>query len=135
MNTSPTPTPKTDAIQFQPKPISLSIENEMLRALSRQLERELTEKNNEVARLREELEFTRKEYLAMSADLDCLQAHWMELSGIQTWGQRISKSVPDLVEAWKRAESENQNLRERIAELESGWDEEAYQRRHQNTDK
>jgi hypothetical protein len=52
MNHDTTPTPRTDAIQFQPKPISLSIENEMLRALSRQLERELAEKTNEVARIR-----------------------------------------------------------------------------------
>jgi hypothetical protein len=52
MNDDTTPTPRTDAIQFQPKPISLSIENEMLRALSRQLERELAEKTNEVAEIR-----------------------------------------------------------------------------------
>ena len=37
-----TDTPRTDAVQFQPCPISMTIENEMLRALSRQLERELT---------------------------------------------------------------------------------------------
>jgi hypothetical protein len=36
-----TETPRTDAVQFQTNPISLSIENEMLRALSRKLEREL----------------------------------------------------------------------------------------------
>jgi len=56
MNPDTTPTPRTDAIQFQPKPISLSIENEMLRALSRKLEREFAEKTNEVARLRASLE-------------------------------------------------------------------------------
>ena len=38
-----TDTPRTDAIQFQSRPISMTIENEMLRALSRQLERELNE--------------------------------------------------------------------------------------------
>ena len=46
-----TDTPRTDAVQFQKKPISLSIENEMLRALSRKLERELTESKAEVERL------------------------------------------------------------------------------------
>ena len=40
--TTTTDTPRTDAVQFQPRPISMTIENEMLRALSRQLERELT---------------------------------------------------------------------------------------------
>ena len=37
-----TDTPRTDAVQFQPRPISMTIENEMLRALSRKLERELS---------------------------------------------------------------------------------------------
>ena len=40
-----TDTPRTDAVQFQKKPISLTIENEMLCALSRKLERELNESN------------------------------------------------------------------------------------------
>ena len=44
-------TPRTDAVQFQKKPISLSIENEMLRALSREIERELTASKAEVERL------------------------------------------------------------------------------------
>lgn len=44
-----TDTPRTNAIQFQKKPISLSIENEMLRSLSRQLERELAASQAEVA--------------------------------------------------------------------------------------
>ena len=47
-----TDTPRTDAVQFQKKPISLSIENEMLRALSREIERELTASQAEVERLR-----------------------------------------------------------------------------------
>ena len=46
-----TDTPRTDAVQFQKKPISLSIENEMLRALSREIERELTASKAEVERL------------------------------------------------------------------------------------
>jgi hypothetical protein len=50
-----TDTPRTDAIQFQKNPISLSIENEMLRALSRQLERELAASQAEVERLRSQL--------------------------------------------------------------------------------
>jgi DNA repair ATPase RecN len=39
--TTLTDTPRTDAVQFQKKPISITIESEMLRALSRKLEREL----------------------------------------------------------------------------------------------
>ena len=50
-----TDTPRTDAVQFQKKPISLSIENEMLRALSREIERELTASKAEVERLKDEL--------------------------------------------------------------------------------
>ena len=49
-------TPRTDAVQFQKKPISLSIENEMLRALSREIERELTASKAEVERFRSQLE-------------------------------------------------------------------------------
>ena len=51
-----TDTPRTDAVQFQKKPISLSIENEMLRALSREIERELAASKAEVKRLREQLQ-------------------------------------------------------------------------------
>ena len=51
-----TDTPRTDAVQFQKKPISLSIENEMLRALSREIERELTASKAEVERFRSQLE-------------------------------------------------------------------------------
>jgi hypothetical protein len=40
-------TPRTDAVQFRKKPISLTIENEMLRSLSRELERELNESKEE----------------------------------------------------------------------------------------
>jgi predicted nucleic acid-binding protein len=51
-----TDTPLTDAVQFQPRPISLTIESEMLRALSRKLERELAASKAEVERLRSALE-------------------------------------------------------------------------------
>ena len=50
-----TDTPRTDAVQFQKKPISLSIENEMLRALSREIERELTASKAEVKEIRSAL--------------------------------------------------------------------------------
>ena len=53
-----TDTPRTDAVQFQPHPISLTIESEMLRALSRELERELATSQAEVARLQMEQDGT-----------------------------------------------------------------------------
>jgi Skp family chaperone for outer membrane proteins len=53
--TTTTDTPRTDAVQFQPRPISLTIESEMLRALSRKLERELAASEAEVERLKKEL--------------------------------------------------------------------------------
>jgi K+-sensing histidine kinase KdpD len=49
-----TDTPRTDAVQFQKKPISITIENEMLRALSRQLERELAASKAEVEELQQQ---------------------------------------------------------------------------------
>ena len=48
-------TPRTDDVQFQQRPISPTIENEMLRALSRKLERELAALRSEVERLKANL--------------------------------------------------------------------------------
>jgi len=70
--------------------------------------KQLTEKNNEVARLREEAR------------------NWH-----QHYRDEASKAQK-CEQAFIEQEKEVARLRERIAELESGWDEEAYQRRHQN---
>jgi chromosome segregation ATPase len=61
------------------------------------------------AKLREDLEALRKEYAAMVGDLECLQPHWIELSGVQSAGRRISLSVPDLLKAWKKAQADYQD--------------------------
>lgn len=71
-----TDTPRTDAIQFQKKPISLSIENEMLRSLSRQLERELAASQAKVERLNSELSDMECEVWPEMARLKAEVAFW-----------------------------------------------------------
>jgi len=70
--------------------------------------KQLDEKTNEVERLREELDRLKRG--CQGSCYACEPVGEMNL----------------------KLEAEVARLRERIAELESGWDEEAYQRRHQN---
>lgn len=75
--TTTTDTPRTDAVQFQPRPISMTIENEMLRALSRQLERELSAlqrlrpTRDDVQKLEAEVERLRDAFSKLTDEIEC----------------------------------------------------------------
>ena len=110
MNTETTPTPKTDSERNRAF-CNLRTDCEAYAYManrSETLERALTEKTNEVEKLREELDRLKRG--CQGSCYACEPVGEMNL----------------------KLEAEVARLRERIAELESGWDEEAYQRRHQN---
>ena len=115
-----TDTPQTDAVQFQKKPISLSIENEMLRALSRKIERELTASKAEVKEIRSALgddgRRTHKELLEMA----------FKASGWKTWKEKyidlknahIAEGQDPAGTIWEHADKLQKELKEAKAEVE-----------------
>ena len=115
-----TDTPRTDAVQFQKKPISLSIENEMLRALSREIERELTASKSEVKEIRSALgddgRRTHKELLEMA----------FKASGWKTWKEKyidlknahIAEGQDPAGTIWEHADKLQKELKEAKAEVE-----------------
>ena len=115
-----TDTPRTDAVQFQKKPISLSIENEMLRALSRKIERELTASKAEVKEIRSALgddgRRTHKEILELATKA----SQWREWKEkyIDLKNAHISEGQDPAGTIWEHADKLQKELKEAKAEVE-----------------
>ena len=115
-----TDTPRTDAVQFQKKPISLSIENEMLRALSREIERELTASKAEVKEIRSALgddgRRTHKEILELATKA----SQWREWKEkyIDLKNAHIAEGQDPAGTIWEHADKLQKELKEAKAEVE-----------------
>jgi hypothetical protein len=84
-----TDTPRTDAVQFQPRPISPTIESEMLRALSRKLERELNEAKDELEEIKETYAF-----IVQQSHFDEREVHCSCVPALRAEVERLKKIKP-----------------------------------------